>query len=84
MHAHAHALGYTHARTYTQACTHTDEYVIVVAFPQQQWFGERASLLRYTYIACLFSTDFRKEAQMSSFIKICSVEAELFHADRWS
>jgi hypothetical protein len=30
----------------------------------------------------IFSTDFRKKAQISSFIKIRLVEAELFHADR--
>ena len=29
------------------------EYVIVFAFPLQQWLRERISLLRYTYIACL-------------------------------
>ena len=29
------------------------EYVILIAFPQQQWLRERASVLRYTYIACL-------------------------------
>jgi len=28
------------------------EYVIVIAFPQQQRLHERASLSRYTYIAC--------------------------------
>jgi hypothetical protein len=27
--------------------------VTLIAFPQQQWLYERASLLRYTYIACL-------------------------------
>jgi hypothetical protein len=32
--------------------THSD-YVIVIAFPLQQWFNERVSLLRYTFIACL-------------------------------
>ena len=34
--------------------THT-EYVILIAFPQQRWLHERASLLRYTrtYIVCL-------------------------------
>jgi hypothetical protein len=30
----------------------------------------------------IFSTYFRKKAQISSFIKICPVAAELFHADR--
>jgi hypothetical protein len=29
------------------------EYVILIAFPQQQWYRERASMLRYTYTACL-------------------------------
>jgi hypothetical protein len=27
-------------------------YVILIAFPWQQWLHERASMLRYTYIAC--------------------------------
>ena len=31
------------------ARTHTDQYVILIAFPRQQWFRVRASLLRYTY-----------------------------------
>jgi hypothetical protein len=42
-----------HARTHTQGCTHTDQYVILIGFPLQQWFRKRASLLRYTYIACI-------------------------------
>ena len=44
--AHAHAPGYPHARKHA----HTDQYVILIVFPQQQWFSERASMLRYTYI----------------------------------
>ena len=32
--------------------THS-EYVILIAFPEQQWLCERVSMLRYTYIACL-------------------------------
>jgi hypothetical protein len=32
--------------------THS-EYVILVAFPLQQWLHERASVLRYTHIASL-------------------------------
>jgi hypothetical protein len=31
--------------------THT-EYVILIAFPLQQWLHKRASMLRYTYIEC--------------------------------
>jgi len=34
--------------------THS-EYVKIIAFPQQQWLLERASMLRYTYIAVLFN-----------------------------
>jgi len=38
--------------------THThSEYIVRIAFPQQQWLRERASLLRYTYIACLVNVN---------------------------
>jgi hypothetical protein len=43
-----------HARTHALR-KHTDQYVILIAFSQQQWFREHASMLRYTYIACLFN-----------------------------
>jgi hypothetical protein len=33
--------------------THS-QYVTLIAFPLQQWLHERASMLRYTYVACLF------------------------------
>jgi hypothetical protein len=36
----------------TATDTHS-EFVILIAFRQQQWLLERASMLRYTYIACL-------------------------------
>ena len=32
--------------------THS-EYVILIAFPLQQWLHERASVFCYTYITCL-------------------------------
>jgi len=32
--------------------THT-QYVILIAFPLQQWLHKRAPVLRHTYIACL-------------------------------
>jgi len=32
--------------------THSN-YVTIIAFPLQQWLHERATLLRYTYSACL-------------------------------
>ena len=34
------------------------EYVTLIAFPRQQWLCERASMLRYTYIACLAISQF--------------------------
>ena len=32
--------------------THS-QYVVLIAFPLQQWLNQRASVLRYTYVACL-------------------------------
>jgi hypothetical protein len=40
-----------HARKYTPARTHTQ--ICNTAFRQPQWFRERVSMLRYTYIACV-------------------------------
>jgi len=37
----------------TKAKNRHSEYVIVIAFPRQQWLHERPSMLRYTYIICL-------------------------------
>jgi hypothetical protein len=34
------------------------EYVMLIAFPRQQWFRERISVLRNTYIACLVRHEF--------------------------
>jgi hypothetical protein len=38
----------------TKATNKHSEYVIRIAFLQQQWLNKRASILRYMYIACLF------------------------------
>jgi hypothetical protein len=35
----------------TKATDTHSEYVIVIAFPRQKWLRERASMLRYAYIA---------------------------------
>jgi hypothetical protein len=41
-------------RTSIACFKHTlKEYVILIAFQLQQWMYERASLLHYTYTACL-------------------------------
>ena len=42
----------THTRTRLEICN-------IIAFPQQQWFRERASLLRYS---CITSSVFTKES----------------------
>ena len=38
--------------------THS-EYVILIAFPQQRWLCEKASMLCYTYTAYLVGNDRR-------------------------
>jgi hypothetical protein len=43
----------THMHARTRKDAHTGQYVILTALPQQQWFRERGSVLRYTYIACI-------------------------------
>jgi hypothetical protein len=50
--------------------THT-EYVIFLAFPQQQWLRERASMLRYTYIACLVLSDYYKFVAVTLSNNLC-------------
>jgi hypothetical protein len=40
----------------TKATNTHSEYVICIAFSLQQWSHERASLLRYTCIACLVAS----------------------------
>jgi hypothetical protein len=41
------------ANTIPRATNRLSEYVILTAFPLQQWLHERASTLCYTYTACL-------------------------------
>jgi hypothetical protein len=37
----------------TKATDTHSQYVIIIAFPRQQWLSKRASMLRYTYITCI-------------------------------
>ena len=53
MRALAHTRAPLHTPTHAHVRTHTEKYVIIIAFPRQQWLRERASVPRYTYIACL-------------------------------
>ena len=53
-HAHVHALAHplTHALAHARTHTHTEKYVIVTAFPWQQWFPK---LVRITlYVHCVY------------------------------
>jgi hypothetical protein len=45
---HAHVQVRAHPPIHTH--THTQKYVLLIVFPQQQWCRERASMLRCTYI----------------------------------
>jgi hypothetical protein len=53
LHTQTHAHTHPHAVAHFGASAHKQKYVIIFAFPQQQWFRECAPLLRYTYIACI-------------------------------
>jgi hypothetical protein len=58
--------GYTLARACSCPRTHTDKYLILIAFTRQQCLRERASMLRYTYIICLITVLLRHSAPMQS------------------
>jgi len=45
-------MAHAHCMLDNQGYTHT-QYIILIAFPLQQWLQERTSVLWYTYIACL-------------------------------
>ena len=49
------------------------EYVILIAFPRQQWLHERASLLPYTYTACLVTSSLRSTV-FTQWIRILQLE----------
>ena len=42
----------------TRKHAHTHQYVILIAFRQQKWFPERASMLRYMYVCLVLSLYF--------------------------
>jgi hypothetical protein len=41
------------ARWITEVTDTHSEYVMLIAFPPQQWFRELTFVLHYTYTACL-------------------------------
>jgi hypothetical protein len=54
----------------TKATNPHSKYVILIAFPLQQWMHERASMLRYTYIAVRFRINFTFSRGKSSLVLI--------------
>jgi hypothetical protein len=56
-----HVAGWIPKATNTQS-----EYLILTAFPLQQWLHKRASLLRYTYIACLLESPLGNEKRITA------------------
>jgi hypothetical protein len=51
-HTHTHSLSLSLSLSLSHSLTHS-QCAVLIAFPLQQCLYERASLLRYTYIACL-------------------------------
>jgi hypothetical protein len=74
-HNTAHARCILHNCSYTHTHTHTHtEYVILIAFPLQQWLYKPDSLLRYTYISRLVYDYACLKTEKSALLKkICHV-----------
>jgi hypothetical protein len=53
--ARAHIPTRRHWGTRDRACTRTHKCAIIIAFPPQQWFFKRASMLRHTILPVLFN-----------------------------
>ena len=51
----------------TKATHIHSEYVTLIAIPLQQWLHERPSMLRYTYITCVFPIIFSGNPLMLVF-----------------
>ena len=57
----------------TKATDIHSEYVILIAFPLQQWLHERASTLRYTYITCCYVLHYILRLSLSLSLSVSSV-----------
>jgi hypothetical protein len=54
----------------TKVTNSHSEYVILVAFPWQQWLCERATMLSYTYITCLVISYILSSVALSFYISL--------------
>jgi hypothetical protein len=82
-HKNAHAPGYPHARTHarTRKHAHTDQYVILTAFPRQQLFRERASVLRYSTLSVLliYTLLRKKTCSITTFYPfVCATHLKIY------
>ena len=57
------------------------EYVILIAFPLQQWLHEPSSILRYTYIVVLFCGSLRGMDFTRKFLPSSSCWLKFGHVD---
>jgi hypothetical protein len=55
------------------------EYVILIAFPRQQWLRERATMLPDTYSACLVLS---KDPECPSTVPYLGNTKRLFHVGK--
>ena len=60
-----------HAR---KARTHTHQYVILTAFSTATMIRERASILRYTYIACIVIPETQRVISELVYLWLCTVK----------
>jgi hypothetical protein len=67
----------------TKATNTDSEYAVIIAMPWQQWLCERASILRYTYIAMLsvMYRTFRPKPIHSTFNLTILKKVENVHVD---
>ena len=63
------------SQAHARAHTRTHKYVILFSFSWQQWLRERASMLHYTYTACLviYSWNHLFSLRHVLFISMCTI-----------
>jgi len=57
----------------TKATDIHSDYVILIAFPRQQWLHERASIIRYKYMACIVCIFMGKYPVLRCFVYVADL-----------
>ena len=61
---------------WTPKATNTpSEYVMLIAFPLQQWLQQGTTILRYTYIACIVKYIGKAIYQLNFYCNCCHFKA---------